>query len=177
MPPSGGCTAPTQIVPIRLLCALMGYPLKNEVGNRHGRLTVLDRHFVDDPETVRTWWRCRCDCGKETFAIGTDLRSGRKASCGCAGGYNAIEETGNRHGRLTVLERQRHFRGEQKDARWVCLCDCGLETVVTGYNLRGGRVRSCGCLGTESKFGSAYQHSKKPGFGIGPSAYSKEARG
>lgn len=168
-----------------MLCALMGYPLKDEVGNRHGRLTVLERHFVDDPETVRTWWRCMCDCGKETFAIGTDLRSGRKASCGCAGGFKGIEETGNRHGRLVVLERQRHISG-QRDYRWICLCDCGMETVATGYNLRIGRVKSCGCLGIESKFRighqfsvlcSAYQHSKKPGFGIGPSAYSKEARG
>lgn len=28
-------------------------------------------------------WRCKCDCGGETFAFGGFLRSGRTRSCGC----------------------------------------------------------------------------------------------
>ena len=30
--------------------------------------------------------------------------------------------------------------------RWLCKCDCGNETEVTGTDLRQGKVRSCGCL-------------------------------
>jgi HNH endonuclease len=39
--------------------------------------------------TVREWvtgiwsWRCLCDCGRETLATTSDLRRGRRKSCGC----------------------------------------------------------------------------------------------
>src|SRR5215469_692755 len=42
-----------------------------------------------------------------------------------------------RYGRLTVL-------GPVTGA-WLCRCDCGTETVVTGSRLRSGNTRSCGC--------------------------------
>lgn len=29
---------------------------------------------------------------------------------------------------------------------WECVCSCGKETLVDGYNLRSGKTRSCGCL-------------------------------
>jgi hypothetical protein len=54
---------------------------------------------------------------------------------------------GAKFGRLTVLRvtanppnRNRHYD---------CRCDCGGLTVVAGHNLRGGNVRSCGCLARE----------------------------
>jgi hypothetical protein len=30
-------------------------------------------------------------------------------------------------------------------AIWKCRCDCGVEVVVTGWSLRSGHTRSCGC--------------------------------
>lgn len=57
---------------------------------------------------------------------------------------NLIDETGNRYGQLTVLER-----GENSgtgEAQWICACDCGMTSIVRGYNLRQGRTNSCGCL-------------------------------
>ena len=53
------------------------------------------------------------------------------------------DETGNRYGRLTVLERASNANNGQ--AQWLCKCDCGNECVVTGSNLRRGRQVSCGC--------------------------------
>lgn len=52
--------------------------------------------------------------------------------------------TGMVFGRLTVTE----FAGvnNHKQARWLCTCDCGNETVVDGDNLRRGNTASCGCL-------------------------------
>ena len=29
---------------------------------------------------------------------------------------------------------------------WECVCSCGKETIVNGYNLRSGKTKSCGCL-------------------------------
>jgi hypothetical protein len=55
-----------------------------------------------------------------------------------------IDETGNRYGRLTVLEEA--GRSCWRRALWLCRCDCGNEVVVSGTKLRSGAVKSCGCL-------------------------------
>jgi hypothetical protein len=57
------------------------------------------------------------------------------------------DETGNRYGRLTVLERapEEHMRG----AFWLCRCDCGAVVIICGRHLRSGNTRSCGCLRSE----------------------------
>lgn len=33
----------------------------------------------------------------------------------------------------------------QRHARWLCACDCGVEKIVIGFNLRTGGTKSCGC--------------------------------
>jgi hypothetical protein len=52
---------------------------------------------------------------------------------------------GRQFGSLTVLERARK-NSRRNHARWVCACDCGNRTVVTGCALTSGNTRSCGCL-------------------------------
>jgi len=59
----------------------------------------------------------------------------------------AINETGNRYGRLVVLE----YAGKRnRSATWLCRCDCGTEKVVLGDYLRRGNTKSCGCLRKET---------------------------
>ena len=60
----------------------------------------------------------------------------------------AIDETGNRYGRLTVIERVKNVKKPER-AVWRCLCDCGKETSVPGVSLRSGATKSCGCLQKE----------------------------
>lgn len=52
--------------------------------------------------------------------------------------------TGQRFGLLLVRE----FAGfaERRRKVWLCLCDCGQESLVRSSQLRSGRTRSCGCL-------------------------------
>ena len=59
----------------------------------------------------------------------------------------AIDLTGQRFGRLTVVE----FVGTDKrgNALWKCKCDCGNETVVRYSNLKSGHTTSCGCFRKE----------------------------
>lgn len=54
--------------------------------------------------------------------------------------------TGMRFGRLTVVSRVKNQCG---NARWLCNCDCGGTSTVISPNLKGGRIKSCGCLRTE----------------------------
>lgn len=56
--------------------------------------------------------------------------------------------SGERYGRLVVIERAGTDRN--RNALWKCICDCGNEKVVTGKCLRSGDTRSCGCLQLEN---------------------------
>jgi hypothetical protein len=53
----------------------------------------------------------------------------------------------SKFGRLTVKALQ--GRDAKYNKRWLCLCDCGQETVVLGDKLKSGNTKSCGCLQTE----------------------------
>jgi hypothetical protein len=56
-----------------------------------------------------------------------------------------IDMLGTRSGRLVVTGRAVTGTDHHGGARWVCLCDCGAETIATGSQLRGPRARqSCG---------------------------------
>lgn len=62
-------------------------------------------------------------------------------------GGKAIDETGNRYGKLLV-----HKRVDKGDgvAWWECRCDCGNVSTVRGHHLRQGDAKSCGCQWTEN---------------------------
>lgn len=64
-----------------------------------------------------------------------------------------IDLTGQKFGRLTVIERAENAK--QGQARWMCQCDCGTKTVVMGKLLRNGNTQSCGCLHKEI---TGYKH-------------------
>lgn len=61
----------------------------------------------------------------------------------------AIDRTGQRYGRLLVLERAPRRPGST-NARWLCRCDCGGEVDVRSDSLTTGLTRSCGCLHRET---------------------------
>ena len=109
-------------------------------GQRFGRLTVLGRTEVPpNRETQAAWWLCDCDCGRKVPVASYALRSGATRSCGR---HRAPDLTGQRFGRLTVLERD---WTRKVAAYWLCDCDCGTKTSVAGDALRSGRSQSCGC--------------------------------
>ena len=54
--------------------------LKNLTGQRFGRLTVTGPHHR---RKNKTWWPCRCDCGREVTIWSYYLLTGNTKSCGC----------------------------------------------------------------------------------------------
>lgn len=56
-----------------------------------------------------------------------------------------IDLTGQRFGRLTVIERDGTDKNG-KNVMWLCVCDCGGTTRSTTSHLRSGHAQSCGCL-------------------------------
>jgi hypothetical protein len=66
-------------------------------------------------------------------------------------GSNAIDMTGQRFGRLTVL-RKSETRSPD-GALWHCECECGSVKLVPRRRLVSGNTKSCGCLKTETSSG------------------------
>jgi len=56
--------------------------LINEIGNRYGRLVVLERKGSNIKSGL-AMWKCLCDCGNEITVRGSSLRCGATKSCGC----------------------------------------------------------------------------------------------
>ncbi|MDB4330248.1 hypothetical protein N9948_00785 [bacterium] len=51
--------------------------------------------------------------------------------------------TGQKFNMLTVLEYS--HTDHNKKAHWICLCDCGYEKSISGWEIRKGQ-QSCGCI-------------------------------
>lgn len=58
-----------------------------------------------------------------------------------------IDLTGQRFGRLSVISRAENDKNG--NVRWLCLCDCGNEVIVSTKSLKNGHTKSCGCLHAE----------------------------
>lgn len=67
---------------------------------------------------------------------------------------------GQRFGKLTVVERVQSKKGR---SRFVCLCDCGAESVVVGTDLKSGNTTSCGCVKKVIGFTSNLIHGGSAG--------------
>lgn len=124
--------------------------VKDELGNRHGQLTVLSR--AENNARGDAQWVCRCDCGKTIVAAGVSLRSGHTQSCGCLqkakvgkqGLRNTADLRNKVFGKLTVAERISGKKGVV--GKWICNCECGGKTITTSNKLLTGHTQSCGCI-------------------------------
>lgn len=130
--------------------------LKDETGNRYGRLTVLYRDETKPKGRGKAvYWICQCDCGNITSVSANNLRQGQIKSCGCLSKElkskrSLIDLTGQKFGRLTVLKRDESKpKGHQQKVYWICKCDCGNVKSIPAQNLRNGTCQSCGCLQKE----------------------------
>ena len=73
--------------------------------------------------------------------------------------YPRVDLAGKTFGKLSVLE----FIGRPPnhgDSLWRCICACGKESLVRGYNLKAGYSRSCGCAIAPALLKSNITHGK-----------------
>lgn len=114
-------------------------------GRHFGYLTVLSIAPRDKNNKIR--WHCRCICGKELDILGSTLRNG-KVSCGCMKKTTVKDLKGQTFSNLYVIERA--GSDNSKKALWKCRCSCGKITIVRGSDLLQNKVKSCGCIKTET---------------------------
>lgn len=69
--------------------------------------------------------------------------------------------SGNKYGKLTVIS----FNGidKHRKATWLCLCECGENTIASTNTLKSGKTKSCGCRQGGYKHGlfKKYKQSKE----------------
>ena len=77
--------------------------LINEIGNKYGKLTVVDKIR---PDNKTTYWKCKCDCGNITYYTGDVLRQGKAVSCGC------LHSIGNQKIMDLLIKNHINFKSE-----------------------------------------------------------------
>ena len=125
--------------------------LNDLTGKRFGRLVVLNKTTHND--SIKTFWRCKCDCGNEVDICSSSLITGNTKSCGClkrelTSKLLSLDLTGKRFGKLLVIKRDGTFKGSDgtQYSQWLCKCDCGTQKSIRGHDLIRGSVKSCGCM-------------------------------
>ena len=117
-------------------------PLKNLTGKTFGKLTVIKR---GSNKGKKVYWECQCECGNIIDIRGDHLTGGHTISCGYCGKHpnKFIDITGQRFGKLTVLEKLPH-KDNQNTILYKCQCDCGTIIEARSTSLRYGSTASCG---------------------------------
>lgn len=100
-------------------------------GKKFGMLSVLELSRIYDG---RTYWNCRCDCGKTIEVNAAHLKRGVKTSCGCAtvnrGNFKKGESRKKTHG----MSNTRLYRIYKKMYR---RCYCPQTKWYENYGGRG----------------------------------------
>ena len=65
---------------------------------------------------------------------------------------------GTRIHKLTVIAE--HPEKYRTMKRWICLCDCGNQTIVANSNLKNNHTKSCGCHKKEAAGTHSLTHGK-----------------
>ena len=102
---------------------------------------------------------CICECGNYKKVRGDSLGKGTN-SCGCLQKESRRRDInpGTKYGRLVVLERTEHQK--HNAYMYKCICDCGTEKLIRSDMLRGGSVKSCGCLHDELFYKNRTKHMR-----------------
>lgn len=89
-----------------------------------------------------------CPYCKKTFKslLNNLYPMGHTKSCGCHKRNRFIDITGQRYGRLLVLNLEKI---KNNIRYWNCLCNCGKNIIVDTASLIRGNTQSCGCLNKE----------------------------
>lgn len=122
--------------------------LKDHAGEVFGRLTVIG-DSGKRTATNRVLLSCRCECNTVIEVLYGNLVTGRTMSCGCMRAESSHSDLTDRvFGRLTA--RRYVGTNKQRQALWLCDCECGKTHVVASNALVNATTKSCGCLNLES---------------------------
>jgi len=119
---------------------------RNLAGIRFGNLVAIER--VGTAKNEKATWACLCDCGNKAIVDSNSLRRGHIKSCGCLR-YEYLHKSkannieGQKFNMLKVIKRI--GSDKNRNALFLCRCDCGNDVVVRATDITNGRKKTCGC--------------------------------
>jgi hypothetical protein len=116
-------------------CGFCKFDLLNK---RFGSLNIIGK--LGNNTGGQIVWCAQCDCGRLTTARTRDLNSGHKKTCGKC--YNDL--TDKRFGKLIAIKKTEELTTD-RNAIWLCKCDCGNDKNIAANSLMSGTTKSCGC--------------------------------
>lgn len=129
--------------------------LKDLTGQFFGFLEVIEKDWEKSKEKGRTYWKCYCHCGCNSYvSVRTDglTRKQGTKSCGSLISKTAKERftkdlKGKIIGELTVLE----MVPNTSPVKWLCECSCGKRVIRNSNSLLNKTTLSCGCLAKKKR--------------------------
>lgn len=114
-------------------------------GNYYEELKVLN---FEELINHRSYWKCKCSCGKEIIVSSDNLKSGNTTSCGCKRSKSNIKNIpyGTVFDNLKVIKFDsiKKNKSGKGIAYYECEClICKSHVIVPGYKLRNGSAKSC----------------------------------
>lgn len=97
---------------------------KNLIGQKFGRLTVMERGV--NSKAGKSRWVCKCECGKTKIVVGSDLTSGKTKSCGCIQRMHG--HSSHRTHNIFTAMKERCYNPDSVSFKWygaqgVTICD------------------------------------------------------
>jgi hypothetical protein len=107
------------------------------IGNKYGKLTVLERVIIKGDK--HTYWRCKCDCGGEKIARSDALQNGDTSHCGCVNNNGTHHKTGHRINNIWGGMKERCLNENCKNyseygGRGITICSEWLNDFMSFYN-------------------------------------------
>lgn len=115
------------------------------VGQKIGKLTILELISRNLKDKTKSRWLCRCECGNEIVRKHKSLLNNLKdknSSCGkgkCSKNFEDL--TGRIFGELEVLSYEGF--GTSDKHLYKCKCSCGNIRIARGNNLLSGLTHHC----------------------------------
>lgn len=116
-------------------CGCQTY-FKDITGQRFGKLVAVEPRGQDKHKN--TLWLFKCDCGGTIILTLNRVQHQKYPNCGCVNTALKVDYTGQRFGKLEVIE----YLG---NCKYLCKCDCGNMVEVHTDRLRTGHIHNCGC--------------------------------
>ena len=124
----------------------------NEIGNKYGRLTIVDIDYNIKPSVAI----CECNCGEIVRVSKADVVSGHTQSCGCLQSERASvvneKDFSNIVSDAGVIIKRKAYKNSYGVWMWHCECPiCGKEFVALPAKVMENHTTSCGCKINSSK--------------------------
>ena len=109
-------------------------------GRVFGNLTVLSLYGI---KNKRSFWECKCICGKSAIVRSDALVGKKTTSCGCKKSKALLGKTINNF----IVLKEIVIPGYKK--AWECKCVCGNIRTISTHDLLSEHSVSCGCKKSE----------------------------